>query len=228
MIDSLRNDALIRQHYQFWFFSYPSGYPYPSAAALLRQNLDGIKRAFPDHKRVVLIGHSMGGMICRSMITDAGDKIWRDFFSTPPAKTPLASDTRKLLEESLVFSHRPDVQRVIFISTPHRGSKLASGWIGRIGAALVKTPRLLPYVYTSTQPLLVADPAARTLKRMPNSVDTLEPNDRFVQAVNKLPITPGIPYHSIMGDRGRRDTPNSSDGRVPYCSSHLHAAQSGL
>ena len=69
------------------------------------------------------------------MITDAGDKIWRDFFGTPPAKTPLASDTRKLLEESLVFNHRPDVQRVIFISTPHRGSKFASGWIGRIGAA---------------------------------------------------------------------------------------------
>ena len=63
---------------------------------------------------------------------------------------------------------------------------------------------------------------------MPNSVDTLEPNDRFVQAVNKLPITPGIPYHSIMGDRGRGDTPNSSDGIVPYWSSHLDGAKSEL
>ena len=228
MIDSLRDDPAIRKHYQFWYFSYPSGYPYPYAAALFRQDLDGIERAFPNHKRIVLIGHSMGGMICRLMITDAGDKIWRDFFATPPAKTPLSSDTRKLLEESLVFNHRPDVQRVIFISTPHRGSKLASGWIGRIGAALVKTPRLFTSVYTSTKPLLVANPASRTLKRMPNSVDTLEPNDRFVEAVNKLPITPGIPYHSIMGDRGRGDTPNSSDGVVPYWSSHLAGAQSEL
>jgi pimeloyl-ACP methyl ester carboxylesterase len=228
MIDSLRNDPSIRKHYQFWFYSYPSGYPYPYSAALFRRDLDGIKRAFPNHKRVVLIGHSMGGMICRLMITDTGDKIWRDFFSTPPAKTPLASDTRKLLEESLIFSHRPDVQRVIFISTPHRGSKLASGGIGRIGAALVKTPRLFTSVYNSTKPLLVADPAARTLKRMPNSVDTLEPNDRFVLAVDKLPITPDIPYHSIMGDRGRGDTPNSSDGIVPYWSSHLDGAQSEL
>ena len=228
MIDSLRDDPGIREHYQFWFFSYPSGYPYPYAAALLRQDLDGIKRAFPDHKRVVLIGHSMGGMICRLMITDAGDKIWRDFFATPPAKTPLAKDTRKLLEESLVFDHRPDVERVIFISTPHRGSKMASGWIGRIGAALVRTPRLFASIYTSTKPLLIADPAARTLKRMPNSVDTLEPNDRFVESVNKLPITPGIPYHSIMGDRGHGDTPNSSDGIVPYWSSHLAGARSEL
>src|SRR5436189_2674856 len=196
MIDSLRDDPWIRERYQFWYFSYPSGYPYPYAAALLRQDLDGIKRAFRDHKRVVLIGHSMGGMICRLMITDAGDKIWRDFFATPRAKTPLAKDTRKLLEESLVFDHRPDVERVIFISTPHRGSKLASGWIGRIGAGLVRTPQLFTSIYASTKPLLIADPAARPLNRMPNSVDTLEPNDRFVEAVNKLPITPGIPSHS--------------------------------
>src|SRR6201993_17588 len=106
MIDSLRHDPAIRKHYQFWYFSYPSAYPYPYAAALFRQDLDGIERAFPNHKRVVLIGHSMGGMICRLMITDAGDKIWRDFFATPPAETPLASDTRKLLEKALVFNHR--------------------------------------------------------------------------------------------------------------------------
>jgi pimeloyl-ACP methyl ester carboxylesterase len=228
MIDSLRHDPAIRKHYQFWYFSYPSGYPYPYAAALFRQDLDGIKRAFPNHKRMVLIGHSMGGLICRLMITDAGDKIWRNFFATPPAKTPLASDTRKLLEEALVFNHRPDVQRVIFISTPHRGSKLATGWIGRIGAALVRTPRLFTSTYAATKPLLIADLAARPLKRMPNSVDTLEPNDRFVQAVNKLPIAPGVPYHSIMGDRGRGDTPNSSDGIVPYWSSHLDGATSEL
>jgi pimeloyl-ACP methyl ester carboxylesterase len=228
MIDTLRDDPWIREHYQFWFFSYPSGYPYPYSAALFRQDLDGIDRAFPNHKRVVLIGHSMGGMICRLMITDAGDKIWRDFFATPPAKTPLSSDTRKLLEESLVFNHRPDVQRAVFISTPHRGSKFASGWIGRIGAALVRTPRLFTSIYASTKPLLVSDPAARTLKRMPNSVDTLEPNDRFVQAVDKLPMTRGIPYHSIMGDRGRGNTPNSSDGIVPYWSSHVDGAQSEL
>jgi pimeloyl-ACP methyl ester carboxylesterase len=228
MINSLQSDPSIRKHYQFWVYGYPSGYPYPYSAVLFRRDLDGIKRAFPNHKRVVLIGHSMGGMICRLMITDSGDKIWREFFATSPAKTPLASDTRKLLEEAVVFSHRPDVERAIFISTPHRGSKFAAGWIGRIGAALVRTPRRFTSVYASTKPLLIADPAARTLKRMPNSVDTLEPNDRFVQAVNKLPIAPGIPYHSIMGDRGRGDTPNSSDGIVPYWSSHLDGAKSEL
>ncbi|MEI9894614.1 MAG: hypothetical protein WDN28_12190 [Chthoniobacter sp.] len=36
MLNDLRGDPFIRQHYQFWFFSYPSGYPYPYSAALLR------------------------------------------------------------------------------------------------------------------------------------------------------------------------------------------------
>jgi pimeloyl-ACP methyl ester carboxylesterase len=228
MVNSLRDNPWIRKNYQFWFYSYPSGYPYPYSAALFRRDLDGIRRAFPNHKRVVLIGHSMGGMICRLMITDTGDKIWRDFFGKPPAATPMASETRKQVEETLVFNHRPDVERAIFISTPHRGSKFASGWIGRIGAALVRTPREFVSLYASTKSLVVADPAERTLKRMPNSVDTLEPNDRFVRAIDKLPIMSGIPYHSIIGDRGRGDTPNSSDGIVPYWSSHLDGAKSEL
>src|SRR5262249_62084447 len=104
--------------------------------------------------------------------------------------------------------------------------ELATGWIGRIGAALVRTPRLFTSTYAAAKPLLIADPAARPLNRMPNSVDTLEPNDRFVEALNKLLIAPGIPYHSIIGDRGRGDTPNSSDGVVPYGSYHRPGAQS--
>jgi pimeloyl-ACP methyl ester carboxylesterase len=228
MINSLQEDAWIRKHYQFWVFSYPSGYPYPYSATLLRRDLDGIKRTFPAHKRIVLIGHSMGGMICRLMITDAGDKIWRDIFGTSPQQTPLSDEGRDLLENSIVFNHRPEVKRVIFISTPHRGSAIASGWIGRIGSSLVRTPRAFATIYASMRPLEKPDPAAAHLRRMPNSVDTLAPSDRFVRSVNKLPITPGIPYHSIMGDRGRGDTPNSSDGVVPYWSSHLDGAQSEL
>jgi hypothetical protein len=46
--------------------------------------------------------------------------------------------------------------------------------------------------------------------------------------VNKLPIASGVPYHSIIGDRGKGDTPKSSDGVVPYWSSHLDGAQSEL
>jgi hypothetical protein len=44
--------------------------------------------------------------------------------------------------------------------------------------------------------------------------------------MNKLRIDKRVPYHSIIGDRGRGDSPNSTDGVVPYWSSHLEGARS--
>jgi pimeloyl-ACP methyl ester carboxylesterase len=228
MVSALRKDPEIQRRYQLWVFSYPSGYPYPYSAALLRRELDGIARKFPNRKPIVLVGHSMGGMICRLMITDAGDKIWRDLFRNSPAETPVTGRSRELLRDALVFNHRPEMKRVIFISTPHRGALLASSWIGRLGARLVKAPSAIADARDAAVALVTDDVAARQLQRVPNSIDTLDPNDRFVQLVNQLPLAPGIPYNSIIGDRGRGDTPKSSDGVVAYWSSHLDGAQSEL
>jgi pimeloyl-ACP methyl ester carboxylesterase len=228
MINTLRADPEIRRCYQFWVYSYPSGYPYPYSAALFRQELDGVARAFPHHKPIVLIGHSMGGMISRLMITDADDKIWLDFFGKPPAQTPIYGRERQIFEDSLIFEHRTDVQRVIFMSAPHRGSDLAMNWIGRIGASLVRMPLLIATIPMSAISVATTGQTTAPIKRLPNSIDTLSPKNRFVLEVNKLPITPGIPYYSIIGDRGRGDTPQSSDGVVAYWSSHLDGAQSEL
>ena len=112
------------------------------------------------------------------------------------------------------------------MSTPHRGSDLARNWIGRIGSMLVKTPVRMLTIGRTIREAMTPDPAALQLKRFPNSVDTLAPNNRFVVAINKIPITPGIPYHTILGDRGRGDSPNSSDSVVAYWSSHLEGAAS--
>src|SRR5207244_6238908 len=119
-----------------------------------------------------------------------------------------------------------DLGRVVCMSTPPRGSDLASNWIGRIGSMIVKTPSKLLHAGQIARENLTADPAALKLKRLPNSVDTLAPNNRFVVAINKIPMTKTIPYHSIIGDRGRGDSPNSSDGVVAYWSSHLDGAKS--
>jgi hypothetical protein len=117
---------------------------------------------------------------------------------------------------------------VIFIAAPHRGSDLARNWLGRIGSSLVKAPTTLTNVGKEALNLATLDIGAMKLSRIPNSVDTLSPNNRFVKNVSAIPITPGIPYHTICGDRGRGDTPKSSDGIVPYWSSHLDGAQSEL
>jgi pimeloyl-ACP methyl ester carboxylesterase len=226
MLNDLRGDKDIRANYQFWFYSYPSGYPYPYSALILRQELDAIEKKYPLRKKMVVIGHSMGGCISRTLITDPGMKLWMEGFGKPPEQTEMPEKSKRLLEEGLIFKHRPEIGRVIFMSTPHRGSDLAINWIGRIGSMLVRTPVKLLTIGHTIREAITADPAALQLKRFPNSVDTLAPNNRFVVAINKIPITPGIPYHSIVGDRGKGDTPNSTDSVVAYWSSHLDGARS--
>jgi pimeloyl-ACP methyl ester carboxylesterase len=228
MLNSLRGDEDIRRNYQFWFYSYPSGYPYPYSAAILRHELDGIEKRFPLRKKMVVIGHSMGGCISRLLITDTDEKLWMILFKKPPEQVPLSPEGRKLFTEALIFRHRPEVGRVIFISAPLRGSDLASNWLGRIGSSLVRAPSTLLSAGNDVLKFTTFHSGDLKLKRIPNSVDTLAPNNRFVKAINTIPITPGIPYHTIMGDRGRGDAPNSSDGVVPYWSSHMDGAQSEL
>jgi hypothetical protein len=162
------------------------------------------------------------------MITDTnGDKVWRNYFGKSPEQTNLSPKTKALLTEALIFKPRPDVARVIFISTPHRGSMIAKNPIGRIASSIVRTPAYLVTVgYEMLQASVQDDPAVMRMTRIPNSIDTLSPNNRFVKIMNTLPIAKGVPYHSIIGDRGRGDTPNSSDGVVAYWSSHLDEAKS--
>jgi pimeloyl-ACP methyl ester carboxylesterase len=226
LINDLRSDKEIRRNYQFWFYSYPSGYPYPYSAMILRQELDAIEKKFPLGRKMVLVGHSMGGCISRTLITDTGNKLWIEAFGKPPERTEMPAESKHLLEQAIILKHRPEVGRVIFMSAPHRGSDLASNWIGRIGSMLVKTPSEMITIGQTIREGMTPDPAALQLKRFPNSVDTLAPNNRFVVAINKIPITTGIPYYTILGDRGRGDSPNSSDGVVPYWSSHLDGAKS--
>jgi pimeloyl-ACP methyl ester carboxylesterase len=226
MLNRLRGYEEIRRNYQFWFYSYPSGYPYPYSAAILRHELDAAEKRFPLRKPMVVIGHSMGGCISRLLITDAGDKLWMALFKKPPGQVPLSAESRKIFTDALIFQHRQDIGRVIFISAPLRGSEFASNWLGRIGSSLVRSPVTLLKAGRDAIKITTFRSGELKLKRIPNSLDTLAPTNRFVIAINTIPITPGILYHTIMGDRGKGDAPNSSDGVVPYWSSHLGGATS--
>ena len=225
MYFKLLEDRVIRERYQFWFFSYPSGYPYPYSASLLRRELSHVNHAFPDHKDMVVIGHSMGSLISRNIVTDADEQIWRNVFGKPVAQTSVTGSSRQILEETLVFHAQPKISRVVFYSGPHRGSELAVDWIGRLFGRLVS----LPGTMADMRDAIVAatiDPAAAHLTRAPNSIDTLSPDNYFVIEINKIPIKDGITYHTVAGDRGKGDSPNSSDGVVPYWSSHMNGAVS--
>lgn len=225
MINKLRSDPVIRKHYQFWFYSYPTGYPFAYSAAILRQELDEVERQFPHLKPMVVIGHSMGGCISRLLLTDSGNQLWMKIFGRPPDEVPLSPKTREYFRQELFFRHRPEIGRVIFIAAPLRGSNMASGWIGQLATLIIREPTLSSQA--SQEMLRVTNAREEELKpkRRANSVDSLSPKSRFLNALNTIPMTSGVPYHTIIGDRGRGDSPNSSDGVVPYWSSHMDRAE---
>jgi hypothetical protein len=129
-----------------------------------------------------------------------------------------------LIVRATTFRANPRIKRVVFICTPHRGSDLASNGIGKIGISLITLPTRLTTVMMDS--LTGSDLAQITgsSKRLPNSITGLKPTSPALPVINSVPIS--VPYHSIIGDRGRGDSPNSSDGVVAYWSSHLDGAQS--
>ncbi len=233
MIESLRSDPVIRANYQIWFYSYVSGYPYPISAAMLRKQMDAINAHHPDHKEIVVIGHSMGGMITRTLMTDSGMTLWNAIYDKPPGEMPFSAETRNMMTDALIFKSRPEISRVIFMSPSHRGADIATSFFGRMGSKLIGAPKALLNGDTSPLTMAKPNPTGIELKKMPNSIDFLNPANRFVKTLNSLPLINGVPYHSVLGDRGKggnlSDTkPVSSDGIVPYWSSHLDGAQSEI
>src|SRR5213078_5333964 len=92
------------------------------------------------------------------------------------------------------------------------------------GISLITLPTRMAAVMMDT--LTSADLAQITgsSKRLPNSITGLKPTSPALPVINSVPIR--VPYHSIIGDRGKGDCPNCSDGVVAYWSSHLDGAQS--
>ncbi len=231
-LNGLLDDPGIRSRYQFWFLLYPTGLPVWKSAALLRSELDRFQAtlqkdgANPNLHRIVLIGHSMGGVISSLIIRQGGDRLWNQFFDTQVDHLPISPEARDTIGRLIYFPPRSDISRVIFVATPHRGSSLATNPLAGLLARLVRLPELLSR--TDRAALLQAvDRNARHLMAMPvNSIRFLQADSPLLNAIQQLPLSRDIPYHSIIGDRGRSDAPDGGDGIVPYRSAHLESAVS--
>jgi pimeloyl-ACP methyl ester carboxylesterase len=223
-INGLLADPEVRQHYQFWVFNYPTGNPILYSALRLRKELAKADKLYPNHRPYVLVGHSMGGMLSHAQVITVTREMWERHMGAVAKDIFARNPPNSLVVRSVVFQANPRIKRVVFVCTPHRGSQMASGGIGRLGISLITLP--LSVATAMTDALTGSELVQLTgaANRLPNSVWGLRPTNPAFKVLNNVPIT--VPYHSIIGDRGRGDSPNSSDGVVPYWSSHLDGAQS--
>lgn len=229
--NELMADPEIRKRYQFWFFLYPTGLPVWKSTTILRGELDRFHSILKRDRRrtphdIVLVGHSMGGLISSLLVREAGEKLWNQFFESRFDDLQLSAPAMATVRELIFFPSRKDISRVVFIATPHRGSRLAVNPVATVISRLILLPRLIES-HDRQQLVRAVRADFRNLFAKPtNSIRFLEANSPLIRAIQELPLAREIPYHSIIGDRGRGDTPHSSDGVVPYWSSHLPNAVS--
>ncbi len=223
-INDLRADPELRGRYQFWVFSYPSGWPIAYSAMRLREELAALDALVGPQRNMLLIGHSMGGLLSRMQVVTPDRALWDAVLGerADAAYSSLAADS--LVKRSLLFRANPEVERVVFISVPQRGSSMADMTLAEFFARLVRLPvKITAAVAAVPGNVLDGRPIA--------SITALSPGNPLFAGLETVPIE--VPYHSIVGDRGKggnpdRTKPISTDGVVAYWSSHLDGAKSEL
>lgn len=232
--NDLHADPVIRERYQFWFAFYPTGEHILFAAKQVRESLRQTRRDLdpmgtdPALNQIVVAGHSMGGLITRTLTQDSGDRMWNYVFTKPFEQVQMSPQARQILSSGLFYQPEPYIQRVVFVAAPHRGSKIANDLPGRLASSLIRPLR----IQKDSRPDIIARNGKEVFQprfrdHPINSVDNLEWNSPFLQTYAQLPMKPGMPYHSIIArkDPGQ-PLAQSTDGVVPYVSSHLQGAAS--
>ena len=142
MIECLESDPALRERYQFWLFTYASGDSIPFSAHQLRLSLRKARSLF-DPKgtdeafdRMVVVGHSLGGILAKMMGQDSGSRLWQTVCDLPIDKIAGPQKDCLLLRQVYCYKRVPDVRRIVFIATPHRGSPLANGLVRDLGSRL--------------------------------------------------------------------------------------------
>ena len=136
-------------------------------------NPDGRDPAFD---QMVLLGHSMGGLLSHMMTVDSGDKLWQLNSDRPFDEILGPPEVLDELQHYLFFEPLPFVKRVVFLATPHRGSDLSRGMVGRVGSSLITEPdHISQAAHASSSRTTPTPSTAASSAACPPSIETLEP-----------------------------------------------------
>jgi len=126
------------------------------------------------------------------------------------------------------FEALPFVKRVVFISTPHRGSYLSSSFVRRLVRQLVTFPSHLVEASKEWTGLSEKTDFLKEVDGMPTSLDSMSPRNPIQLALADIPLAPGVKGHSIIAVQGNGDFHKGKDGLVSYASAHVDYVESEL
>ncbi|MBC8127584.1 MAG: alpha/beta hydrolase, partial [Gloeobacteraceae cyanobacterium ES-bin-144] len=236
MINDLAPNPWFRERYQIWLYNYPTGNPWLYSSMNFRNAMrkaTAYARSKGDStnlNKMVLVGHSMGGLIAHSSVVDPKDALYKAIIFVPLDKLKISQEQRKMLQDSMLYQPLSEPSRVVFLAVPHRGSPMATMRISNWISSFIRLPKTLTVNLIDSSMIAVGliNDEGRPKTQLPNSINSLSPKSRANIALNKIPLPNRITFHSVIGDRGKGNTPNSSDGVVPYWSSHITPVASEL
>ncbi len=236
MVNTLRADPVLRRNCHFWFFFYGSGKPIVASALQLRealtQKLNDLDPESKDRalRNMVVIGHSQGGLLVKLTATDTGEKILRSVTGKGLDELDITSAQREVLRRYAIFKPLPFVRRVVFISTPHRGSFLAKEWVRNLVRRFVSLPSRIVEETVKLGKALVASEALDDFQHVEKrtSIDSMSPDNPSLLVLADIPLAPGIKGHSIIAVKGDGDPFKGDDGVVEYQSAHVEYVESEI
>jgi pimeloyl-ACP methyl ester carboxylesterase len=233
MWNTLNADPVLRERYQFWMFNYATGKPITISAGILRNDLMNlVKTLDPDGKdaalqHMVIIGHSQGGLLAKLTATDTGDKLWQLVSKTNIDELNIDVPTRDLLRSNFFFKPLPCVSRVIFISTPHRGSYQNTSFVQKLLNRFMTFPREMMDASASLLKLKETIQLPASVRNgIPSSLHGMATDNPFMLMLADIPVAPGIKCNSIIAIKGDDQPPQGEDGVVKYTSAHVDYAES--
>ena len=238
MFNDLRSEPEIRDHFQFWFYLYPTGQPFWFSAARMREDLAQMRAVVdPYHQQpaldqMVMVGHSMGGLVSKLQTVNSGDDFWNILSDQPFEQLKASPEDRDSLERAFHFQPNPSIRRVVTIGTPHRGSEFANDTTRWLGRMLISVPtRLLK----GREKLVRDNPRffrKNGLLGIETSIDSLAPESPFLPVLLAAPSGPWVQYHNIRGQVSNRSllgrVTENSDGVVTLASAQLDEAQTQI
>lgn len=234
MLNSLRADPQIRSKFQFWFYQYNSSNMVMLSAAELREALVAMVNQLdprlqdPALQNMVVIGHSQGGLLTKMTAVDSGDVMWNAISDKRIDEMEMDRNIKDFASRLLIFKPLPFVKRLVFISTPHRGSYLTKEWVRTFIRKVVRLPYNMvinsqEFLQTLQTKFKLPESMAG---RIPTSIDGMSEENPLLRALASLPIEPGVVAHSIIAVKPGMDIATGNDGVVEYASASIKGVES--
>lgn len=233
VIRALEADPQVASTYQIWSFGYASGDPLPYSTMLLRRAIaEARHRLDPDHSdpaldRMILVGHSMGGLLAKLAAVDGGDRFWHLVSDEDPGKLIGDPADLALTRDSLIFRPVPEVKSVVFVATPHRGGTPDQWLLHDVATRFVRRPDALLKAHdrlVAANPPNFFKPTFRS--SLTTSIDEMRWNSPIIREMLQLKPPKDVAWYSIIPVKNGPKGPGGNDGVVAYASAHLDGAAS--